>query len=172
MWGKDWRNGFKFPGNLYLACEADIHFCWTHTNGRYCINRGKRNSCLYVSKQLLTPVELWTHWEPRSTAAYRAVNQLQVLLLNDSVFRENSLEAATAPGISGFMRSRDSCWLLRSKCNCFSKQVVKTLSKTQVLRQHSVIYQLLYWFIEIITTNWTTTTALLAYCHLYSFPEG
>lgn len=25
MWGKDWRNGFKLPGNLYLACEAQIH---------------------------------------------------------------------------------------------------------------------------------------------------
>lgn len=80
--------------------------------------------------------------------------QLQVLALHDSVFCKTSLEAATACGISNFTRSRDSCLLLKSKCNFFSKQeVVKTLSKTQVFRWHSVICQLLNWFIEIVTTN-------------------
>lgn len=154
MWGEEEFPGFKLPGNLCITCDTQTHTFveLLLTGGTAAM--GKRNSCLHIRKQLLCPVELWTQWEWRSAAAaHGAVNQLQVLALHDSVFCKTSLEAAIACGISSFTRSRDSCLLLKSKCNCFSKQVVKTLSKTQVFRWHSIICQLLNWFIEIVTTN-------------------
>lgn len=173
--GKRLENGFKLPGNLYLACEAQTPtFVELILTEEVLHQQGKRE-LLSLCKQAVTH----SCWVMNLVAAkknrcYRAVNQLQVLPLNESAFCKNSLEVATACGISGFTRSGDSCRLLRSKCNCFSKQKksVKTLSKTQVLRWHSVIYQVPYWFMEIITTNWKTTTTLLAYYHLHSLPEG
>lgn len=156
MWGEDKFPGFELPGNLCIACDTQPHTFveLLLTGGTASIGK-KGNLCLYM-KQLLCPVDrVWTWWESGSAAAaHGAVNQLQVLALHDSVFCKTSWEAAIACGISSFTRSRDSCLLLKSKCNCFSKQeVVKTLSKTQVFRWHSIIHQLLNWFIEIVTTN-------------------
>lgn len=137
--GKTSEERFQTPWT-YLPCmwSTDTHFWGTHTNrGGYFIVRGKLNSCFFVKQQLLTPAELWTQWEPRSAAACRAVNHLQVLPLNETAFCKNSLETATACCISVFMRSRASCWILRYKCNCICKQkAVKTLDGTFSYTNH------------------------------------
>lgn len=155
MWGKEEFPSFILTGNLCTICDKQTHTFVELLLTGGTASTGKKNFCLCIGKQLLCPVELQTWWESTSAAAARgAVNQLQVLAPRGSVFCKTSLEAATACNSSSFTRSRDSCLLLKSKCICFSKQeAVKTLSKTQVFRWHSVICQLLKWFTEIVTTN-------------------